>query len=186
MADILGDLTFDDVEKANPDNDRLGKNTSSFDLNSIHIAQIFCEFQKGKNILRFALVRFGEYERYDIRSWYDQGTKPGKGFAMTYEELKTLREDLRNVDLERLSLAEKARFRGNKVSAIVYNRISLLSEFKNKGEPWSKEVTVVDWGYGPKVDFRKWKNDYSACGKGISVSFDETSKIIDLMYQIQM
>ena len=101
---------------------------------------------------------------------------------MTYEELIRLRNDLYNFDFGKVKFEMRARYKGDKVSAILYDRISLISEFTLKGKGWNKEVSVVDFGYGKKIDFRKWANDYTVCGRGISVAFDEAIAISKSMH----
>ena len=45
----------------------------------------------------------------------------------------------------------------------------------------SKEVNVVDWGYGKKIDFRKWANNYTKCGKGISITAAEFENMLAIL-----
>lgn len=152
--------------------------------NTINLCQIFCEISKSKVSLRFALVKFGNNVRYDIRNWYDNGEKPGKGLALTYEEITKLRDTVQNLDLNAIDFKKRGTYTGGKVSATIYDRICLCSEFLNKGVTWNKEVSIVDWGYGKKVDFRKWAADYSVCGKGVAVTFSEAEEIFDCINRI--
>ena len=180
MDNILDDLTFEDIQRANEEL-KISR-TSDGNRDSVLVKHVYNEFRRGENTLRFAYVAFGEYERYDIRLWYDQGSKPGKGFSMTYEELIRLRNDLYNFYFGKVKFEMRARYNGDKVSAILYDRISLISEFTLKGKGWNKEVSVIDFGYGKKIDFRKWANDYTVCGRGISVAFDEAIAISKSMH----
>ncbi len=157
-----------------------GTNMSPDEPNQI--IQTFCEFPKKKVTLKFALVKFGGYESYyDIRKWYDNGEKPGKGLALTDEEFAKLRNSVQKLDLAAMEFKVHGSYMSDRVSATIYNRICICSEFSRKGVPWKKEVSIVDWGYGKKIDFRKWAADYSICGKGVAVSFAEAEEIFEII-----
>lgn len=158
---------------------KTSKLVKAINNDEVIIEKIFCEYHHKSQILRFALVRFGKYIRYDIRKWYDDGTKPGKGIALTYDEIIKLRESVMNLDVRALDYNIRAYYTGGKANATIYERICLCSEFSNKGATWNKEVSIVDWGYGLKVDFRKWAADYSVCGKGVAVTFQEAEEIFN-------
>ena len=188
MGDILDDLTLEDVENAyeeklinSGDKNIVSVVNQNNDLVYIQQLQLFCKFPKRSNTLKFSLVKFGNHERYDIRNWYDNGDKPGKGIVLTYEEIVKLRNSLRNFDFKTKFFKMCGSYTGNKVSAIIYDRICVLNEFSSKGVKWNKEVSVVDWGYGKKIDFRKWAADYSICGKGVAVSFAEAEEIFEII-----
>lgn len=164
---IIDDLTFDQIIEGNEKNSKKGEQSLEF-----HIIQSFCEIPKGKEIFRFALVQFGNYERYDIRNWYDKACKPGKGISLTKEELSELYLSLKDRDLTHYNDELRATYKSDKVSASIYELICHLSDYSVKDVQWNKELSIIDWGHGPKYDFRRWTNDYSKCSKGITVSFE--------------
>ena len=187
MGDILDDLTLEDVENAYEENLSKGisaKTNIGDNRDGIQQEKIFCEFPKRSITLKFALVKFGNNERYDIRNWYDNGEKPGKGISLTYDEITKLRDSISNYALNTKYFKVRGKYAGGKVSATIYDRICLCSEFSVKGVPWHKEVSIVDWGYGKKIDFRKWAADYSVCGKGVAVSFHEAEEIFDVIREL--
>ncbi len=149
------------------------------------IIKTFCEFPKNKVTLKFSLVQFGGHEKYyDIRNWYDNGEKPGKGLALTDEEFAKLRDSVQKLDLASMGFRVSGSYTSSKVSATIYDRICVCSDFSVKGVPWHKEVSIVDWGYGKKIDFRKWAADYSVCGKGVAVTFSEAEEIFDVIREL--
>ncbi len=101
---------------------------------------------------------------------------------MTAEETLKLQLILkdRSINLDS-NMVSRAIYKSNNMKATIYDRLCLLSEYELKGAKWNKEVTVVDWGYGKKLDFRRWANDYSACSKGISVPEAEASHIFETL-----
>ena len=48
----------------------------------------------------------------------------------------------------------------------------------------NKQVSIIDWGYGRKYDFRKWTEDYDKCSKGICLSQEEVDELISLLKSI--
>jgi len=46
---------------------------------------------------------------------------------------------------------------------------------------WSLELNMVSWNdHDPKFDIRSWSPDHSRMGKGISLSEEEMTKLIEL------
>lgn len=174
---MLDDISFDDIKKIYDIEHKGEHKTNSKKAVSAHIMQVFCELPKGKDVILFALVNFNGYERYDIRRWYDNGTKPGKGMSFTQTELKVLQEAIKDITFEDYGIRKTAMYGSGKIRATIYERLCLISSYKEKEFVWNKEATIVDWNYGLKVDLRKWSEGYEKCGKGISLSFDEILKI---------
>lgn len=123
------------------------------------------------------------YERYDIRRWKADGT-PGKGVTFTYAELKVLYNALCSFNFRGTYRIKLREYRGAQRKAIFYYKIALLSTSEERGVVWNKEVNVIDWGYGPKVDFHRWTENYTKCGKGICLSFDELKALKVLLENI--
>lgn len=182
---ILDDLTFDDIEKRYDNEHKDVCEEEKSKVISTHIIQIFCEIPKGKEVIRFALVSFNGYKRYDIRRWYDNGTKPGNGMSFTKTELKKLQSAISNITFEDYGRKKTAIYSGGKINASIYERVCLISSHKEKESVWNKEATIVDWNYGLKVDLRKWSDGYEKCGRGISLSFDEITIIENILRQFE-
>ena len=176
----LDDITFEHIEKEYDSNICEESNAENQEK-KYHIIQTFYERKIRKELLIFGLVRFNQYERYDIRKWYDEGTKPGKGLSITYAEIEQLKQAIKTVDLDDINNAERAIYKSEKITAKIYDRICILNSYSVKGEQWNKEVTFVNWGYGLKMDFRKWTDDYNKCGKGISIDIEDAKKIFEMI-----
>ena len=63
--------------------------------------------------------------------------------------------------------------------------MGVLSSSVIGGIKWCKQVSIVDWGYGQKYDFRKWTEDYGKCSKGICLSQAEVDELVTLLKAIQ-
>jgi hypothetical protein len=47
---------------------------------------------------------------------------------------------------------------------------------------WKKEVNLVSWnGRTPKLDIRDWDENHEKMGKGITLTDEETKKLIDIL-----
>lgn len=73
--------------------------------------------------------------------------------------------------------------KGN-VTAKIFDVVGVLSSSTIRGVKWCKQVSIVDWGHGPKYDFRKWTGDYDKCSKGICLSQEEVDELITLLKSI--
>lgn len=182
----LDDVSFDDITNNSPSckEDKIKNVTRG--SSEFHVEQVFYEKEKGKNVLRFAIINYGGYERYDLRAWYDEASKPGKGITFTFEEMKTIKESFEFLVLDDISLVERARYKSDKVQAIIYNQLCLLDSYSVKGVNWVKEIGLVDFGYGAKYDFRKWTEDYSICGKGIALTKEEMDSFVKTVNEIKI
>ena len=66
----------------------------------------------------------------------------------------------------------------------IKEEIGVLSESKSG---WRKEVNLVSWnGASPKLDIRDWAPNHEKMGKGITLSTDESSKLMELLQKIQV
>lgn len=136
-----------------------------------------------KNSPLFLLVNWNGVERYDLRHWLEDGT-PGKGITFTKEEMEKLFYSLDGFDFSEKYEKPIRVYNSGKMRALFYRLISSLSISYFSETTWNKEVNVLDWGYGIKVDFRKWSEDYDKCGKGISISFDELKEFKRLILTV--
>lgn len=61
----------------------------------------------------------------------------------------------------------------------IKKEIGVISEGK-KG--WKKELNLISWNdKEAKYDIRDWNEDHSKIGKGITLTKDETVKLIELL-----
>lgn len=61
----------------------------------------------------------------------------------------------------------------------VVEEIGVLSE-SSKG--WTKELNRISWNGGdPKYDIRDWSPDHEKMGKGVTLTNEEASKLIELL-----
>jgi len=50
---------------------------------------------------------------------------------------------------------------------------------------WNKEVNLISWnGRPPKLDIRNWQRDHKKCGKGITLTREETEELVKLLNEI--
>jgi hypothetical protein len=61
----------------------------------------------------------------------------------------------------------------------IVEKIAILST-DSKG--WSKELNLVSWNDAePKFDIRSWSEDHSRMGKGITLSEEEVSVLLEVL-----
>lgn len=59
----------------------------------------------------------------------------------------------------------------------IIEHIGILSESSNG---WSKELNLISWnGRDPKYDIRDWAPEHEKMGKGITLSKEELTNLID-------
>lgn len=69
--------------------------------------------------------------------------------------------------------------RNSEVTFEVVEEVAVLSEGKNG---WSKQVNLVSWNGGkPKLDIRDWNEDRSKMGKGLTLSYEETQLLKNVL-----
>ena len=50
---------------------------------------------------------------------------------------------------------------------------------------WNREVNVVSWNEAnPKIDIRDWSEDHSRMSKGISMTAEEISVLLEILEEI--
>lgn len=152
---------------------------------AFNILQTYGTLSNRKNAVTLALVDWDGYTRYDLRGWSTDYSVPYKGISFTSEELSVLRDSLSNYVFHAYSQPKYVCDMG-KTTAKIYHVISQLSSSTLRGVTWNKQVSIVDWGYGQKFDFRKWTNDYDKCGKGICLTKDEVSTLVKLLMNISL
>ena len=157
LEDSLESLSLEDLERSLEDIDEGHKSSVGF-----NIVEKYGVLSTYKNSPLLSRVRWHGYERIDLRRWINDET-PAKGITFTEEEV------------------EICTYAKGKMRAKIIAHIATLSTSISNGETWNKEMNIIDWGYGTKIDFRKWTKDYIKCGKGICISFDEMKKLVELL-----
>lgn len=133
---------------------------------------------KKKANIYFTQVDWNGHIRFDIRHWAEDLTVPQKGVALTNEEVETL---VMSEDKVFIGNEKRTTYHGGKLNADIYNFICSLSSYEDKdGKTWTKEVNVVDWRYGKKIDIRFWTENYDKCSKGISLTVDEYNEFLNI------
>ena len=176
----LSELTLEEldkyVEQHNEEFEKSSKKRNSdFEFS---IVREFGELSEKKNAPIFALIDWSGYLRYDIRKWMDDKQKPGKGITFEKDELRAFIETISDIDLTATEV--RAEYFGGKAKATIYDSIYVFSEKVIKQQTWKKEINIIDWGFGKKIDIRKWTDDYATCSKGISLTVDEFLQFIEL------
>lgn len=63
----------------------------------------------------------------------------------------------------------------------VVEEIAVISESENG---WKKKLTLTQWNGNPaKLDIRAWNEDNSRCGRGMTFTNEEMSKIVTAMQE---
>ena len=144
------------------------------------ILEKFGSLSKGDFAPEFSRVDWSGSIKYDLRRWKKDGT-PGKGVTFTIEELRKIKSIVTQNNAWKNSNTVIKTYIGESSTAKFYAIITELSSYNLKGQDWIKQVSVIDWGYGKKVDFHSWTKDYKKCSKGMCLSFDEFTAFLELV-----
>lgn len=165
-------LTMEEVEECS-------KNNNLEEL-QYKVIKEFGDVYSGKNnTISFRLIDwgYGKGEQYDLRWWKDNKPRK-KGITFDYDEIKKMQQNSNYYDLNlhyrellRTSYLHKAKF---------YQLIDILSDDGG----WRKEINMIDWGKGVKIDIRKWNDTYDKCSKGITLSTGDAKKFFILIREI--
>lgn len=138
-------LTFNEVEQgADRVEDERLKPKKDLEFSVI---KVFGRLSEKKNSPVLALINWNGHERYDLRKWNDEMTVPYKGITFSDSEI----EELLSLNTENKSQSEcRFQYSGGKATARIYDKLAELSFETVRDETWTKEVNVVDWGYGKK------------------------------------
>lgn len=64
-----------------------------------------------------------------------------------------------------------------------YKIIERISTISKRGI-WFLELNIVQWGENqPKLDLRTWNEDHSKCGKGITLTNEESKTLLLALQQ---
>ena len=162
-----------------------GGGRSSSHTAEFTIIKNYGKLSNRKNAPTFALVDWNGYKRYDLRAWNEDYTVPFKGLTLNDEETASLFEALSDYVPKQYSRPLHVIDMG-KTKAKVYYVLSELSSATVKDVVWNKQVSIVDWGYGPKYDFRKWTEDYEKCSKGICLNQNEIDSLVGILESLDL
>ncbi len=188
---LLSNFSFEDVMEAVEKNPEIGRTNHNISKHanpmniSFTIEKDYGKLSDGKYSPSFTMMTWGKYKRFDLRKWLDEDfTKPGKGITFTEEELELLEDVLKvscfdgNYDVIRI-------YQSGKAKAVFYKNLGVLQEQKQKdGKIWRKEVNLLDWGTGTRIDIRKWNDDYTKCSKGIVLQQKEALRLLEILKSI--
>lgn len=135
--------------------------------------------ENSKNSIRLRLISWnGNQPKYDLRKWSVDGDVPYKGVTLTKSELMKIYEILsgsikidKNKNIKYKVALDRA---SGKFDACIYD---VLGEYK-ESKSMPGKVTYMSWGGLSKSDIRQWNNDYSKCGKGLSLTEQECESLI--------
>ncbi len=67
------------------------------------------------------------------------------------------------------------------MAEIKYEIVKELGVIAESARGWTKELNMVSWNDNPpKYDIRDWSPDHSRMSKGISLTEDEMTKLVEL------
>lgn len=115
--------------------------------------------------------------KYDLRKWGGKGTEPYKGVTFTRDELIKLYEILTSSRYRDKSNTPKYTANFGRSSAYIYEVLGVYKDAKKM----PGQVTYTSWGSTPKYDIRTWNEDYTVCGKGISLKESECDSLIKII-----
>ncbi len=147
------------------------------------IIKNFGKLSNRKNAASFTIVNWGGYRRYDLRAWSEDYSVPFKGLSFTEEEIVLLKNALLAYSQQRYTTPLAVVDMG-KTKVKIYHTICDLSSSIVKGVTWTKKVSIADWGYGQKFDFRRWSERYEKCSKGICLTGDEISTLVSFIIKL--
>jgi len=180
IAEVGPESTSDSAYSSQRGGGRSSSHTAEFT-----IIKNYGKLSNRKNAPTFALVDWNGYKRYDLRAWNEDYTVPFKGLTLNDEETATLFEALSDYVPKQYSRPLHVIDMG-KTKAKVYYVLSELSSATVKDIVWNKQVSIVDWGYGPKYDFRKWTEDYEKCSKGICLNQNEIDSLVGILESLDL
>lgn len=184
--DFLDNFSFEDVmDEVEKDRDISKKNDAIVSNNEkieFKIEKDFGRLSDNKYAPSFTIMSWKEHKCYDLRHWLDDDkSKPGKGITLSVGEVRDLKNCLIDMDFDCCNNILRI-YKNGKAKAIFYKRLSVLHEYLNKNRyVWRKEVNLIDWGTGIRLDIRKWNDEYTRCSKGITLKDNEIIKLREIL-----
>ena len=192
--DILKDLSFEDIINQENEVTEKAENaecdckqeyiTDNKCIDKFKVIKVIGKLSNNTYSPTFAIISWNGSMRYDVRKRENNYSSPKKGMAFTKYELKLLLDQYADINIAQLGVKKRAEYDTSAVSAIIYERIGKVNSFHNNSEIWSKEINVIDWGYGKKIDLRKWNENYTKCSKGICLTIEEFQKLLVMISNI--
>jgi len=66
----------------------------------------------------------------------------------------------------------------------IVEHIGVLEVYDNHEEKWTKEVNLVAWNGGkPKIDIRDWSSNHRRMSRGITLTEEQSEKLIKALGQ---
>ena len=179
------DLSFEDVERMAEDfsnenvNDEEKPKKKRSERIGFKLIKVLGKVSDKKSAPVLAIVDWGGHISYDLRKWNEDMTIPYKGITLSEEEIQLLLNSrIEDIMKEKEPMAI---YKAGKAAAKIYECVATLSTNTSQKDTWNKQILIVDWGYGRKVDLRKWTESFDKCSKGICLTLDEFNKIIELI-----
>lgn len=177
IDDPLDEFSLDDLEeeiKAELSDDKKRQESNKTESKTnFTIKKNYGKLSNRSNSPLFALINRRGQLIYDLRHWKDDN-HPGKGITFSRGELLNLYKSLLVFDF--CAIYDKP-IRQCEIGSSTVSFFCLISKlsttFNNKKGTWQKEVNLIDWGCGIRVDFRRWTPDYKQHSKGLRISLNE-------------
>jgi len=194
---LLGGLTFEDLmaevgteptsagTPSSPSKTTTRSNRQSKGSVKFSILHNYGKLSSRKSAASFMFVDWDGFKRYDLRAWNEDYSIPYKGLSFTDEEIRLLKKALSEYSPQRYSEPKSVIDMG-KVKVKIYHTICELSPSVIKGVTWTKQVCVADWGYGQKIDFRRWAEKYEKCSKGICLTNEEVKTLVSILSDMNL
>ncbi|MBO6245262.1 MAG: YdbC family protein [Anaerovibrio sp.] len=67
-----------------------------------------------------------------------------------------------------------------------YEIIETIGILSTSPKGWTKELNLISWnGAVPKYDIRDWAPNHEKMGKGVTLSGDEVSALLELLKKVE-
>ena len=67
-----------------------------------------------------------------------------------------------------------------------YEIIENIGILSTSPKGWTKELNLISWnGKAPKYDIRDWSPEHEKMGKGVTLSDDEVSALLELLKKVE-
>lgn len=171
----LDDFSFDDLE-SEVDKECIEDvslyHTTANNEYTFSVKHNFGKLSNRRKAPIFALVDWNGNEIFDLRYWKDNGA-PVKGMSFTMGELITFHAALEKYNFSATYDTPIRQYQDENCLVTFFCLIARVASYVKKNTVWYKEVNLVDWGCGTRVDLRKWSSDYKQHSRGVRISLDE-------------
>lgn len=185
----LQGITFEDIISENEKELMIDEKSTNgkidSEISTFEIIKNYGKLSSKKTAPSFTLVDWNGYIRYDIRKWNEDYSKPFKGISLSKDDIVVLKDHLANFNLPLLTDIQYV-YESGPAKACIYAVVCNFSSSEIKGTLWNKQLCIVDWGYGQKLDFRKWTQDYRKCSKGIGLNKSEIEMLKSILDELDI